>query len=136
MVTRRSLKSATVAVKSAELAMAVPQVVAHRVARMALAGPSPSDRDRREFQLMVSEKQAAFSQAWSAMAMESIRANQTITASMFAAFFNPFSRNKPSVAALATTVQNAAVGVLAKGLAPVHRKAVSNAKRLARTKPR
>jgi hypothetical protein len=70
------------------------------------------------------------------MAMESIRASQTITASMFAAFFNPFSRNKPSVAALATTVQNAAVGVLAKGLAPVHRKAVSNAKRLARTKPR
>ena len=136
MVTRRSRKSATLAVKSAELALAVPQVVAHRVARMALAGPSPSDRDRREFQLMVSEKQAAFAQAWTAMGMESFRASQAIATSMFGAFFNPFSRNKSSAAVIATTVQNAAVGVLEKGLAPVHRKAVSNAKRLARTKPR
>jgi hypothetical protein len=85
---------------------------------------------------MVSEKQAAFAQAWTAMGMESFRASQAIATSMFGAFFNPFSRNKPSAATIATTVQNAAVGVLEKGLAPVHRKAVSNAKRLARIKPR
>ena len=136
MVTRRTRKSKSVAVKSAELAMAVPQVVAHRITRMALAGPKLSDRDRKEFQMMVNEKHAALTQAWVAMATESVRANQAIAASIFTAFFNPFARNKASASAVAAKVQNAALGVLGKGLAPVHRKAVSNAKRLAKTKLR
>ena len=57
-------KSRSIATKTAELAVAVPHVVFHRVTRMALAGPVPSARDRKEFQLMVEEKKAAFSQAW------------------------------------------------------------------------
>lgn len=78
--------------------MAVPQVVAHRLTRMALAGPSLSNRDRKEFQRMVNEKHAAFAQAWSAMAREAFRANQAMAAPMFTAFINPFSRKKPSAA--------------------------------------
>ncbi|MFD2837766.1 hypothetical protein ACFS3C_18085 [Azotobacter vinelandii] len=39
-----------------ELAMAVPLVVAQRMARMAMAGTAPTARDRREFQLMGAEK--------------------------------------------------------------------------------
>lgn len=122
--------------QSAELAVAVPQVVAHRMTRMALAGPVLSDRDRREFQNMVSEKQAAFTQAWVAMATESFRANQAIAMSIFGALFNPFSRAKVPSAKIAADMQRAAMGVFGKGLAPVHRKAVSNAKRLAKTKLR
>ncbi len=116
--------------------MAVPQVVAHRVTRMALAGPNPSDRDRREFQRMIEEKQAAFAQAWGDMAMQAFRANQALTASVIHFFFTPFSHNNPSAASVVAQVQKAAIGVLDKGLAPVHRKAVSNARRLARTKRR
>ena len=42
------------------LSMATPLVVAHRVGRMAAAGPSPNARDRKEFELMGAEKMAAF----------------------------------------------------------------------------
>jgi hypothetical protein len=117
-----------------ELALSVPQVVAHRVTRMTLAGPKLSDRDRKEFQMMVNEKHAAFARAWSDMAMHAFRANQAVTASMLRFFFTPFSYKKASAASAAAQVRNAAIGVLGKGLAPIHRKAVSNAKRLAKTK--
>ena len=134
MAIRRTRKSKALAVKSLELAIAVPQVVAHRVTRMALAGPTLSDRDRKEFQMMVNEKHAAFAQAWSDMAMHAFRANQALMASMLRSFFTPFSYKRPSAASAAAQVQNAAIGVLGKGSAPVHRKAVSNARRLAKTK--
>jgi hypothetical protein len=116
-----------------ELAIAVPQVVAHRVTRMALAGPKISDRDRKEFQMMVIEKQVAFAQAWGDMAIQAFRANQALAASMVRLFFAPFLLKKPSSALVAAQVQNATIGVLSKGLAPVHRKATSNARRLAKT---
>jgi hypothetical protein len=116
-----------------ELALSVPQVVAHRVTRMTLAGPKLSDRDRKEFQMMVHEKHAAFAQAWSDMAMHAFRANQAFTVSMLRFFFAPFSYRKPSAASAAAQVQNAAVGMLGRGLAPFHRKAVSNARRLGKT---
>jgi hypothetical protein len=136
MVTRRNRKSKSLAAKSRGLAMAVPQVVAHRVTRMALAGPSISDRDRKEFNMMVNEKHAAFAQAWSAMAIEAFRANQVLATLMLRSFFTPFSRKRPSAASVTAHVQNAVVSVLGRGIAPVHRKAVANAKRLAKTKLR
>jgi hypothetical protein len=117
-----------------ELALAVPQVVAHRVTRMTLVGPTLSDRDRKEFQMMVSEKHAAFVQAWSDMALYAFRANQALTASMLRFLFTPFSYRKPASAA--AQVHHAAVGVLDKGMTPIHLKAVSNARRLARTRLR
>ena len=130
----RTRKSKSLTAKSMELALSVPQVFAHRVTRMALAGPRLSDRDRREFQIIANEKHAAFAQAWSDMAMHALRANQALTASMLRFFFTPFSYKKPSAASTAAQIQNAAIGVLGKGLAPIHRKAVSNARRLAKTK--
>lgn len=133
---RRTQKSKALAVQSMELAMAVPQVVAHRVTRMALAGPTPSARDCKEFQMMVYEKQVAIAQAWGEMAMQAFRANQALTSFMLRSFFTPFSYKRPSAASAAAQVQDAALGVLAKGLAPVHRKAVANARRLAKTKLR
>lgn len=139
MPARRARKSSSVAMQSAELAMAVPQVLAHRMMRMALAGPVLSERDRREFQNMVTEKQAAFTQAWFAMAAESFRANQAMALSLFGSMFNPFSMSKgPAQVAtnMAADMQAAAMGVLGKGLKPVHRKASANARRLAKTRLR
>ena len=106
----------------AELAVAAPQVVAHRVTRMALAGPVLSSRDRREFTGMVVEKQLAFAQAWWAMAIEVWQAQQRMALAWFGG---------PAVSA-----REAHDAVLAKGLAPIHRKAVSNARRLAKTRLR
>jgi hypothetical protein len=121
--------------KCIELAVAVPQVVAHRVARAALTGPIMSERDRREFQRMVSEKPAAFSQACWGMALQMWRANLELTLSMSRVFFTPFLLNPRSAASIAAQTQKAAMAVLGKGLAPVHRKAVLNAKRLSKSSP-
>jgi hypothetical protein len=136
MTTRRNRKSKSVATQSAELAVAVPQVVAHRVIRMAMSGPTLSERDRKEFELMVDEKKTAFAEAWQAMALQSVRANQALATSLFRSFWSPSLKGKPSPGKVAAQVQSAALGVFGKGLAPIHRKAVANARRLARTKLR
>jgi hypothetical protein len=135
MATRRARKLQSLTIKSMELALSVPQVFAHRVTRMALAGSHVSDRDRKEFQIMLNEKHAAFAQAWSSMAMHAFHANQAFTASMIPFFFTPYSYMRAAATA-AAHVQSAAIGMLGKGLAPIHRKAVSNARRLAKTKLR
>jgi hypothetical protein len=136
MATRRRRAAQSLAVQAAELAFAVPQVVAHRVTRMALAGPKLSPRDRKEFELMVAEKNAAFGESWNAMARQAALANKALAASLFQSFLAAARGKKPTAAASATQLHKAALGVLDKGLAPVHRKAMANAKRLARTKLR
>ena len=119
----------------AELSFAVPQVIAHRLARLAMAGHVPSVRDKKEFELMVAEKKGAFDQSWQAMTSEAIRANQALSVSLFKAFWLSNGR-LPSGSVVAAGVHRAALGVMAKGLEPVHRTAVANAKRLSTTKLR
>ena len=133
MPTHRPRKSSSLATKLVELSIAAPQVVAHRVARMAIPGQTLSERDKKEFDLMFAEKKLAFGQSWNAMAAQTVRANQALALSLFTSFWSPTGR-KASAGAVASQIQRAAVGVLTKGVAPVHRKAVANAKRLARKK--
>jgi hypothetical protein len=113
-----------------ELGVAVPQVIAHRVARMAIAGASPSARDRKELRRMGTEKVAAFNEAWNAMALEAFRANQRLTLSFMQSLWFPWIHPKRR------QLSNAALGILGKGMAPVRRRAVANAKRLGRVKRR
>lgn len=123
--------------KSTEMGMAVPQVVAHRVARMAMAGPVMSSRDRAEFELMWAEKNQAFVQSWQAMSAQALRAQQAMALSWTAALFNPFALGKKSLRSAGPSAGQAfasGMGILNAGLAPVHRKAVANAKRLGRTR--
>jgi hypothetical protein len=136
MATRRGRATRSLAVKAAELALAVPQVVAHRVARMALSGPKLSARDRKEFERMVAEKNEAFGKSWRAMAKQASLANQALAGSIFKSFLSMTRGKRPSVATSVAQLQRAALGVVGKGVAPVHRKAVANAKRLGRTKLR
>ena len=118
---RRPRKHQPLARQAAELAFAVPQVMAHRLARLALAGPLPNARDRREFYAMGQEKVHAFWQSWFAMGWAMAEAIQ-----------------KAWVAGLqgARVPWIDAQAVLERGLAPVHRKATANARRLARTRLR
>lgn len=136
MASRRTRAKTSLALQAAELALAVPQVVSHRLARMALSGPRLSERDRKEFALMVAEKNAAFGEAWQAMATHGARANQALAASFFKSFLGVARGKRPSPARSVAQLHHATLGVLGKGLAPVHRKAVANAKRLGRTKLR
>ena len=131
MPRRRKRQATSLMIKATELAFAVPQVVAHRVTRMALAGTSPTAHDQREFRQMGAEKMAAFTESWNAMATHAFRANYVLAASFWRSWLTgkppPFSGSQ---------VHNAALGVLGKGIGPVHRRAVANAKRLARTRLR
>lgn len=136
MPPRRTCKTTSLLAKSAELAFAVPQVVAHRVTRMALAGPAVSARDRKEFQRMGAEKAAAFGESWQAMTLQAMRANQALALSFARSFWSASPRGMLDSGRAVAQLQGAALGVLGKGMAPVHRKAVANAKRLARTRLR
>jgi len=85
---------------------------------------------------MVAEKKTAFAQAYQAMLIQSIRASQALAASFFRSFWSPSAMKPTSITKSAAQIQSAALGVFGKGLGPVHRKAVANAKRLAKTKLR
>jgi hypothetical protein len=127
MKSKRKRRGTVAAVKLAELGFAAPQVIAHRLARMALAGPTISARDRKEFTGMVTEKQAAVAQAWVGMFAEGVRLQQQFALSLLTGA-TPRTH--------APRAKSAASRIASAGLAPIHRKAVANAKRLARTKLR
>ena len=127
MKSKRTRRGTATAVKLAELGFAAPQVIAHRLTRMALAGPTVSARDRKEFAGMVAEKQAAVAQAWMGMFAEGVRLQQQFALSLLTAA-TPRQH--------AARAKSAASRIASVGLAPFHRKAVANAKRLARTKLR
>jgi hypothetical protein len=127
MKSKRKRKATATGLKLAELGFAAPQVIAHRLARMALAGPTLSARDRKEFSGMVMEKQAAAAQAWMGVLAETLRFQQQFVLSLLTAA-TPRQH--------ASRSKTAALRIASAGLAPVHRKAVANAKRLGRTKLR
>ena len=129
MTARRTHRS--LAIRTAELAFAAPQVVAHRVARMSSTGPALSKRDQREFRLMGSEKMAAFAASWTAMVLQAVRAQQALYLSFVRSLWSPWLGSR-AASRMAGQLQNAALGVLDKGIRPVHRTATGNAKRLAR----
>jgi hypothetical protein len=119
------------AIKATQLGFVVPRVIAHRLTRLAMAGVCPTARDQNEFRRMGTEKMAAFTESWNAMTMEALRINQTLVASSWRSVWLPWHSVTPS---MYSNLHNAALGVLGKGLAPFHRRAVANARRLARTK--
>jgi hypothetical protein len=102
---RRSRRSRALAAQSIALGMAVPQVIAHRAARMG---------DHAELFRMGSEKVFAFHEAWVAMATQAVLENQK----------------------LAFSLMQSGLSIFGKGMAPVRRRAVANAKRLGRARRR
>jgi hypothetical protein len=92
---------------------------------MALAGASPSRRDREEFLRMNAEKVAAFYECWNGMLLAAYRANLQLFAAAWPA-------NWAGPRASLRRTQRTALDILASGIAPVHRRAVANAKRLAK----
>ena len=110
------------AFKLGEVASAAPLVVAHRLGRMASAGARTDPRDRREFAGMVTEKQLAWMQSWFAMSVELLRLQQRWWLSVWLRGPSGFD-----VRGAAATWR-----VADRGLAPIHRKVLANAKRLSK----
>jgi hypothetical protein len=99
---------------------------------MAAAGVSPGARDRDELFRMGAEKVTVFYQSWANMWWQGVRLQCELAQSLASSapslwagkhVFGPWP-GKASTAAGAR--------VLSAGLAPVHRKAVANSKRLSR----
>jgi hypothetical protein len=121
----------TIARESYALALAIPEVVAHRVVRMWIAGGTPSRRDRAELHRMSAEKVAAFYESWNAMVLEMFRANiQFALSSMWWPWAAATSKRLPSH--FSAHGQRAFAAIFGAGLAPIRRRAVANAKRLRR----
>ncbi|MEP6608911.1 MAG: polyhydroxyalkanoate granule-associated phasin [Burkholderiaceae bacterium] len=143
---RRSRKRALrIGIQSAELMLAVPQVVSHRLSRIRAAGPDISVRDRRELQLMSSEKLSAFGESWNLMTLEVVKAQQQMAHAWMTAWRVPFDPSGASAhrasahrsfARAATQMQTSILRVMSGGLRPVHRRATANARRLAGVKVR
>lgn len=118
MATRRRRKSRSLAAQTVELGIAAPQVIAHRMTRM----------DPAEFQRMGIEKMAAAGEAWAAMAAQAFLENQKLALNLMTSFWFPRSVSRH--------MSQATTAILGKGIAPVRRRAVANAKRLGRIKRR
>lgn len=125
--------------RSVELAGAVPQVIAHRVGRMMSAGPIPNARDQQEFYRMGAEKVAAFGESWLAMGAQTVAAQQKFAMWWMQTWWKVALggwTNPPSLNHLSSGANqrffDSMLDVAARGMAPVHRRAVANARRLRR----
>ena len=129
---RRRNKPQRLALQTLELALAAPQVWAHRMSRLTRAGHAPSRRDRQEFYLMGAEKVAAFYESWNAMFAEMFRANLKLALTPVLTWWWPWAYAGRLPRPGSARARRMAAAVLSKGLAPVHRRAVGNARRLGR----
>jgi len=129
MPKRRASRTAVLARKNIELAIAAPQVIARRAIQMANAGKSPSANDLSEFQRMGSEKVYAFAASWQAMAMRMFQIQQNMAFSEMRNFWTPWLWNSRGPR-LPMMSMNDFLSLAAKGMAPVHRAATANARRL------
>ena len=121
--------------KALDISIAAPKVVAHRLTRMALAGPVPNARDRKEFTGMVLEKQLAFAQSWWAAWNAALQGPWSMAWSTWhTALSGGMLGHSPwSLWKLAERSSAPAAEVVNAALTPIARKASSNARRLART---
>ena len=138
--------------KLGEMSVASAQVIAHRSARMAAAGPVPDARDRKEFTRMGTEKVEAATASARALASHMTTENLTLGARAFghmlthtAALFSlAASRNAGQFVArqakladscrhsakTATDYFNFTARVARLGIKPYHARATANARRL------
>lgn len=137
VIRRRKLGST---VKLAELAIAAPQVIALRTARMLAAGTHPHARDRREFMRMGTEKVQVFWESMRAISEQMYKTNQEWTflamRQWSAAWMSPWSLRGLGSSATQKRLQNSTLKMIEKGLTPVHKRAAANARRLSRMKKR
>jgi hypothetical protein len=113
-----------------EMSVAAPQVIALRSARMLNGGAFPSARDQREFARMFEEKTEALMESTAAMWLQLFTMNQSIAA----AFLRAPWQLPPAPWSLLRTArgQRQLSRLVAKGMAPIHRRVTTNAARLGR----
>lgn len=132
--------------RSAETMSASGEVISVRTEMMRAATAAPLTGDYAELSRMVPEKVAAFSRSAEVVARDTLAMHSAWVGQMQRVGMMMFAGRMPSageVSALASQSANYAVGVMTAGakmgkaaLAPVHRTATGNARRLKRARPR
>ena len=145
----------TLGVKAMQMSTAAAQVIAIRTTRMATHGLNPNAADRREMKLMGAEKVDAFSRAGQALATGALPLVAGMATQAFRTSMDLFNASAHLAASrtipqtmerqrqLADTLMrstssarqgaasNATARLAHRALAPVHRTATANARRLA-----
>jgi hypothetical protein len=127
-------------VKMAELAVAAPQVIAFRTAPMLACGPFRRASTQAEVARMSSEKFQAFAESISAMNAQLYAANQKWASLAIQQWWNvwltPWSVPNwwASFTPICKHAESTATKLIAAGIAPVHRRATGNVRRLSRVK--
>ncbi|WP_018714784.1 polyhydroxyalkanoate granule-associated phasin [Brachymonas chironomi] len=118
--------------QTAQLSAATPQVIAHRVGRMATSGIAPRADDLQEFNRMYVEKVAAFSESWQAMGLQAMQSQFRMMSTWMGAFARPGNWMHPWAgnAQLSEQWQKSMLDIMSSGMKPVHGRAVANARRL------
>jgi len=141
-----------VAWKMAEMSVASASVIGHRTHRLAKTGPVPDARDRREFAQMGSEKIAASLESAVALARHGVGSHVNHSARTLALMLESatalmslygsqnggqwFARQAKLTTTLmqlngaAVDLSGSTARLAARGLGPIHSRAVANAKRL------
>jgi hypothetical protein len=114
----------------AEINTVVPGIIASRLMRIAWAGTQPSRSDRNELTRMSSEKWQAASQSAVAATMFLFNLQMEATQSFWQAAMFPWLGTQ---ARQDNTGSNPGAGLMTAALAPYHRIATANAKRLRKT---
>jgi hypothetical protein len=142
------------AMKTSEMMVASAQVIQHRTGRMATTGLAPNLRDQREFTLMGQEKMEAIAESTQAMALQMMTMNPLLglraldlmmkgsSAILSLATSTTIGQSLTRQAHLAhvltesakanSELSHSAVNIAHQGLTPIHSRATSNAKRLAK----
>lgn len=127
-------------VKMAELAVAAPQVMAFRTAPMLACGPFPRAATQAEVARMGFEKIQAFAESLSAMNAQLYASNQKWASLAMHQWWNvwltPWSVPNwwASFTPIRKHAESTASKLIAAGIAPVHRHAIGNVRRLSRVK--
>lgn len=119
-----------------DLMLATPQVVLSRTVDMAQAGMSPSSRQMAEMQRMGDEKLDAFVESWTAMSMQAMTWPWQMASVGWKMATGAMLRPQTPMSVWGNSaqwgnqMQSSVLDVALKGLAPVRRRAMANARRL------
>ena len=124
------------ATRSTEMLTASAEVIFHRSVRMGSMSNPPSAHDRGELSTMVTEKVAASQQSAAAMMVAASSAASKFWLNQWMAGAVLASRKTPSLTEAVASASQTSAKILTAGMQPYRQRAMSNAKRLRKPRPK
>ena len=116
--------------QSEDVGMKAPQVMHKRLSMLAQQNPFSNHKEVREIEQMVNEKAMAFVESWQDMGMQTLIAQQHINELLFDNWLKALFGKPIAYDQLFYQINLETLKILEKGMSPIHRRVVANAKRL------